>query len=395
MKQDLIVRVGVIVMLLSILSAKSGNSAEEPVVHALLFYSPTCAHCHKVITENLPPILEKYGEQLVILGINTYTEEGSELFSTTIDHYEIPPEMAGVPLLVIGDTVLIGSLQIPEQLPELVTSGLDAGGIDWPAIPGLAQLLEEAADSASEGEEPVQEEVEENLEPEVTVSPDVGAESQAAPGDGAQVLSEQSSPGDDQASRSFPDAAGMSLSDRFMQDMAGNSISTLVLAGMVLSVVYVSSTVIRANRALIQWPNWLIASLWIIGLAVAGYLTYVEVTRSEAVCGPVGDCNTVQQSPYAYLFGSIPIGMLGVVWYLAIGVVGLFSFFKEGKWHKLSLIALWIMLMAGTVFSIYLTILEPFVIGATCAWCLTSAVVLTLLLWAATASLHQDTGSSQ
>jgi uncharacterized membrane protein len=34
----------------------------------------------------------------------------------------------------------------------------------------------------------------------------------------------------------------------------------------------------------------------------------------------------------------------------------------------------------GTLFSICLTSLEPFVIGATCAWCLTLAVSMTLLL---------------
>ena len=36
---------------------------------------------------------------------------------------------------------------------------------------------------------------------------------------------------------------------------------------------------------------------------------------------------------------------------------------------------------AGLAFSIYLTFLEPFVIGASCAWCLTSAVIMTVLLW--------------
>jgi uncharacterized membrane protein len=34
----------------------------------------------------------------------------------------------------------------------------------------------------------------------------------------------------------------------------------------------------------------------------------------------------------------------------------------------------------GTLFSIYLTFLEPFVIGATCAWCLTSAILITILM---------------
>ncbi len=35
----------------------------------------------------------------------------------------------------------------------------------------------------------------------------------------------------------------------------------------------------------------------------------------------------------------------------------------------------------GLLFSIYLTFLEPFVIGATCAWCLTSAIIMTALFW--------------
>jgi uncharacterized membrane protein len=38
------------------------------------------------------------------------------------------------------------------------------------------------------------------------------------------------------------------------------------------------------------------------------------------------------------------------------------------------------MVAGGVLFSIYLTFLEPFVIGATCAWCLSSAVIMTLLL---------------
>ena len=38
----------------------------------------------------------------------------------------------------------------------------------------------------------------------------------------------------------------------------------------------------------------------------------------------------------------------------------------------------------GVLFSIYLTFLEPFVIGASCAWCLSSAIVMTLILWAST-----------
>ncbi len=47
-------------------------------------------------------------------------------------------------------------------------------------------------------------------------------------------------------------------------------------------------------------------------------------------------------------------------------------------WGRLGLL---IMGVVGVVFSIYLTFLEPFVIGATCAWCLTSALAVTLIMW--------------
>ena len=184
------------------------------------------------------------------------------------------------------------------------------------------------------------------------------------------------------------------MAERFMQDRTGNSISTLVLIGMIFSVVFAGVIVLRSNHVLNQWPNWVISILLVIGLAVAIYMGYVEVTRAEAVCGPVGDCNTVQQSSYAHLFGIIPIGVLGVMGYIAIGFVWFFSIWGPQRWRNTSLFILWGLSLIGMVFSIYLTFLEPFVIGATCAWCLTSAVVMTLLFWNSTAYITQIGGIS-
>ena len=53
-------------------------------------------------------------------------------------------------------------------------------------------------------------------------------------------------------------------------------------------------------------------------------------------------------------------------------------------------ILVWGMALFGVIFSIYLTFLEPFVIGATCMWCITSAIVITLQFWAATDPLIHD-----
>ena len=43
--------------------------------------------------------------------------------------------------------------------------------------------------------------------------------------------------------------------------------------------------------------------------------------------------------------------------------------------------ALLVITLGGTAFSAYLTFLEPFVIGATCMWCLLSALTMMALLW--------------
>ena len=72
-----------ITVLLSITAA--GVRAADPVVRAVLFYSPSCGHCHKVITEDLPPLFEKYGDRLQIIGINIADASGNALFNAAGD----------------------------------------------------------------------------------------------------------------------------------------------------------------------------------------------------------------------------------------------------------------------------------------------------------------------
>ena len=107
------------------------------VVHAILFYSPTCPHCHKVMTEDLPPLQEMYGDELQIAEIDVSTSEGADLYFAAVDFFLIPPARRGVPTMTVGYAVLVGSGEIPERLPTLIEQGLDDGGIGWPAIPGF------------------------------------------------------------------------------------------------------------------------------------------------------------------------------------------------------------------------------------------------------------------
>jgi uncharacterized membrane protein len=120
--------------------------------------------------------------------------------------------------------------------------------------------------------------------------------------------------------------------------------------------------------------------LSILGLLVAGYLAYVEFSQVAPVCGPVGECGLVQSSPYARLFGQIPVAVLGLVFFTVM--LGVYLAIQSGALHPTGpVITRWISLtILGTLFSIYLTVVEIFMIRAVCMWCLTSAVLTAGLL---------------
>ncbi len=112
------------------------------------------------------------------------------------------------------------------------------------------------------------------------------------------------------------------------------------------------------------------------GLAVAAYLTLVHY-RSELLVCAVGGCETVQKSPYAELRG-IPVAVLGLGMYLAIAALALLRQNRPERAENTTL-AIFGLALAGTVFTIYLTYLELFVIDAICQWCVLFALITWLL----------------
>jgi len=321
---------------LAIPLATAAQSPDEPVVQAILFRSPTCPACHQVIDELLSPMAGDYGDRLQIVGIDTSQSAGLKLYQATVERYQIPRERQGVPTLVIGDVVLVGGREIPEQFPALVEDGLAAGGIGWPDIPGLAQAPSEA---------------------QMTI----GSE-------GLQPVEAQSPP---------PDPVGFAL-------------AWVVLAGMAAVLGYAAWRVVTTRqllgqllqsgrRTLIYAKIWAIPILDLVGLVIATYLAYVEITHVEALCGPIGECNIVQTSSYALMLG-IPVAVLGVLYYLAIGALWVGQRHLVGRWANLSALGLLGGTLFGAIFSIYLTCLELFVVRAICSWCLGSAVTTTILM---------------
>jgi uncharacterized membrane protein len=116
-----------------------------------------------------------------------------------------------------------------------------------------------------------------------------------------------------------------------------------------------------------------------LGLGVSGYLAFVEATQAEAVCGPVGECNLVQASEYARILG-IPVAFLGLLFYLTILAAFIaiqLGYLPPTRRVITGLIGITFL---GTLFSIYLTVVEIFLIKAICLWCLSSAVLTSGLL---------------
>lgn len=305
--------------------------AKNDIVYAVLFYSPTCSHCAKLDREFLPTIQEKYGNKLVIVRLNVISAAGNRIYEKSLERFKITENRIGVPTIIIGETFLVGTVEIPEKLPGLISASVSKGGLDLPDLPGLyEQFL-----------------IQGNIKLEKL-------------------------------------SIWQFMAYKFKQDPLANGIAVSVLLLMIFSLIaalMITLSTVKAPKALTILPGWIIPPLALIGLAIAVYLSYVEVSETRAVCGPVGNCNAVQNSPYARLFGILPIAVMGMIGYAAILVSWLFQQFGPTVLKKIAGLALFGLAIFSVLFSSYLTFLEPFVIGATCTFCLASAIVVTIILW--------------
>lgn len=105
-----------------------------------------------------------------------------------------------------------------------------------------------------------------------------------------------------------------------------------------------------------------------LGACVTGYLTVVHYTGARLAC-PTSGCETVQRSRYAELVG-VPVALLGLLAFLAIVAAVVVDLPEIGA----------AIVLTSFVFSAYLLVVQVTVIHALCAWCVTSDIVLTLLL---------------
>lgn len=124
-----------------------------------------------------------------------------------------------------------------------------------------------------------------------------------------------------------------------------------------------------------------IALLSLIGLFIAFYLMAHSLGwTGPLVCG-IGECETVQSSPYAKI-GPVPVSVLGFAGYamlLGVSILGIQPGFRASRSVGVALVGGSTVALA---YSAYLTYLEARVIHAWCQWCVTSAIIITLIFLA-------------
>jgi uncharacterized membrane protein len=111
-----------------------------------------------------------------------------------------------------------------------------------------------------------------------------------------------------------------------------------------------------------------------LGLAVASYLTYIHYAGIKPLCGTNGGgCEIVQTSQYSKLAG-VPVALIGLLGYIAI----LGSLLVPES--ETSRFATVVFTVIGFGFSAYLTYREIFSIKHICEYCVSSAVIVTILM---------------
>lgn len=131
-----------------------------------------------------------------------------------------------------------------------------------------------------------------------------------------------------------------------------------------------------------------VAVLALIGFFVSLYLlAYHLGWLGQVICG-VGDCATVQASPWATV-GPVPVPAFGVAGYLllfAAALVGIQPGFRDSRGVAAVLLA---GSTVGLAVSAWLTWVEAFIIHAWCQWCVVSAVCMVLIFLATLPELRR------
>ncbi|MGH9419650.1 MAG: vitamin K epoxide reductase family protein [Thermoanaerobaculia bacterium] len=122
----------------------------------------------------------------------------------------------------------------------------------------------------------------------------------------------------------------------------------------------------------------IVAMLALAGIFVATYLLLYKIGMIGHLSCSIGSCETVNTSKWATFLG-IPVAGWGVAFYVVLFVLALVSTGERYADSRGIAQALVVLAASGVLFSAWLTWLELFRIHAICQWCVTSAVLVTVI----------------
>jgi uncharacterized membrane protein len=176
-------------------------------------------------------------------------------------------------------------------------------------------------------------------------------------------------------------AVAWAVTDR---DVAGDVHYGGALVGAVFAVVYqvysqttdtlvpigvwfvlMAAIVVRTHRLKTIHPGVILASLDVVGLLIASYLSWAELGGKTPSCGVIHGCEAVASSQYSRI-GGIPVAVFGVflslvLFSLAIAWIRTNNPTLLDLHYGLSLV--------GVIFELYFITVQVFLIRQVCIWC--------------------------
>jgi uncharacterized membrane protein len=119
----------------------------------------------------------------------------------------------------------------------------------------------------------------------------------------------------------------------------------------------------------------IIAILSLLGFIDATYLTIEHYLKAPLPCSIFHGCDLVTHSQYSMIFG-IPISLIGALYYLIILICAIaYLDMKKDLFIK----GASALIVFGFIVSAFLVYLQLFVLKSICLYCMTSALICTLL----------------
>lgn len=120
-------------------------------------------------------------------------------------------------------------------------------------------------------------------------------------------------------------------------------------------------------------PNWPLLALSLVGVALAGYLSWTSWSGGAVQgCSAGSGCDLVLSSRWATLMG-LPTAFWGVLTYLTLAGTALIA--RADRQWRLA----WTLSFFGVLYSAYLTTISLTMLGATCPYCLSSLALMSTI----------------